>query len=65
MGDNEEKFKLTEWSILYVVLTEYGIDVSHISGRVGRHIVEDFIAGMIEQGYIQKASDLIEEEEDD
>jgi hypothetical protein len=62
MENNEEVFKLTEWFILYTVLTEYGIDVSHISGRVGQHIVEDFIAGMIEQGYILKASDLIGEE---
>lgn len=64
MGDNEEKFKLTEWSILYVVLTEYGIDASHISGRVGRHIVEDFMAEMVNQGYILKNSDQEEEEDD-
>lgn len=37
MGDNEETFKLTEWGILYVVLTEYGIDVSHISGSRTAH----------------------------
>ena len=30
----EENYKLTEWGFLYGVLTEYGIDVSHITGRV-------------------------------
>ena len=65
MDNNGEKYELTEWGILYAVLSEYGIDVSHISGRVGLHIVDDFMAEMVNQGYILKNSDQKAEEKDD
>jgi len=60
MGKHEEddenvKYRLTEWGCLYAVLMDYGIDVSHISGRVGKHIVEDFLEAMETAGYISKA----------
>lgn len=53
--DNEEKYVLTEWGCLYATLTDYGINVDHISGRVGAHIVEDFMDLMVGAGYIKKA----------
>lgn len=46
-------FTLTPWGCLLLVLRDYGIDVSHISGKVGAHIVEDFMELMIKQGNIQ------------
>ena len=52
--DNEEKYVLSEWGCLMSVLMEYGIDVSHITGRVGQHIVEDFMATMCDAGYVSK-----------
>lgn len=52
--DNEEKYVLSEWGCLASVLDEYGIDVSHITGRVGAHIVEDFMDAMCNAGYVSK-----------
>ena len=52
--ENDEKYVLTPWGCLYGVLLDYGIDVSHIKGRVGEHIVEDFMEAMEKAGYISK-----------
>ena len=52
--DNEEKYVLSEWGCLASVLNEYGIDVSQITGRVGAHIVEDFMTAMCDAGYVSK-----------
>ena len=57
MSENEENYKLTEWGFLYGVLSEYGIDVSHITARVGAHIVEDFMDAMCKAGYAEKMED--------
>ena len=54
----DEKYTLTEWGCLYAVLTDYGIDVSHISGNVGRHIVEDFMEAMVRAGYVGKCDEV-------
>lgn len=50
----EEKYVMTEWGCLSSTLEEYGIDVSHITGRVGSHIVEDFMDALCTAGYLQK-----------
>lgn len=50
----EEKYVMTEWGCLSCTLEEYGIDVSHITGRVGAHIVEDFMDAMCNAGYVSK-----------
>lgn len=47
-----ETYGLTPWGCLYVTLKDYGVDLDHISGKVGAHIVEDFMELMIEQGII-------------
>lgn len=52
--DNEEIYALSEWGCLSSTLEEYGIDVSHITGRVGAHIVEDFMDAMCNAGYLEK-----------
>lgn len=52
--DEEEKYVLTPWGCLYGTLIDYGIDVSRIKGRVGEHIVEDFMEAMEKAGYISK-----------
>ena len=54
MPENEEQYELTEWGCLYGVLSEYGIDVSHITARIGAHIVEDFMDAMCKAGYAKK-----------
>ena len=57
MSKNEENFVLSEWGCLSSTLAEYGIDVSHITGRVGAHIVEDFMDAMCKAGYAKKMED--------
>lgn len=52
---NEEAYQLTPWGCLLGVLTDYRIDVSWISAKVGAHIVEDFMEAMMAQGYVGKA----------
>ena len=55
--EDDEKYMLTPWGCLYSVLIDYGINVSHISGRVGEHIVDDFMDSMVKCGYIGKVED--------
>lgn len=56
-GDSDEqKYTLTPWGCLSAVLDDYGIDVSHISGRTGTHIVEDFMEDMARCGYVEKVT---------
>ena len=50
----EETYVISEWGCLCTTLGEYGIDVSHITGRVGAHIVEDFMDAMCNAGYLEK-----------
>lgn len=58
VADNEkETYRITEWGCLYLCLTDYGIDVSKIPGRVGKHIVEDFMDSMCKAGYISVANE--------
>lgn len=54
MEKTEESYVLSEWGCLASVLDEYGINVSHITGRVGAHIVEDFMDAMCNAGYVSK-----------
>lgn len=49
--DDDKKWVLTPWGCLCCVLSDYNIDVSRIPGRVGEHIVEDFMELMCKQGY--------------
>lgn len=54
IDDNDVKYVLSPWGCLSVVLRDYGIDISRISGKVGSHIVEDFMELMEKSGYILK-----------
>ena len=51
---DEERYVISEWGCLCTIFEEYGIDVSHITGRVGAHIVEDFMDAMCNAGYLEK-----------
>lgn len=51
---DEEVFRLTPWGCLSAVLSDYGIDTTHISGKVGGHIVDDFMDLMISCGHAEK-----------
>lgn len=55
-SDEDKIYVATPWGLLYSVLTEYGISAGHISGRIGTHIVDDFMEAMMNSGYVQRAS---------
>lgn len=55
--DDDVKYVLSPWGCLSVVLKDYGIDISRISGKVGSHIVEDFMELMEKSGYILECDD--------
>lgn len=55
--DDDVKYVLSPWGCLSVVLEDYGIDISRISGKVGSHIVEDFMELMEKAGYILECDD--------
>lgn len=61
--DDDAKFVLTEWGCLSSVLTDYGVDVSRVTGKIGEHIVGDFMELMVKCGYIGRAenSDIQDE----
>lgn len=49
----DETYHLTPWGCLHCTLKDYGVDLDYISGRVGAHIVDDFMELMIKQGNIR------------
>lgn len=49
---DDERYVLTPWGCLASVLSDYKIDVSGISGKVGEHIVEDFMDAMERMGHV-------------
>ena len=55
--DDDVKYVLSPWGCLSVVLEDYGIDISRISGKVGSHIVEDFLELLEKAGHILKCDD--------
>lgn len=52
--EENERCVLSEWGCLSLTLNDYGINTDKISGRVGKHIVEDFMELMCKVGYIVK-----------
>ena len=58
----EEKYKLTPMGCLYAVLLDYVgpdhlLDIRKIQGRVGEHIVEDFMDALVRAGYLERKDD--------
>ena len=52
--NDDDTFILTEWGCLACVLGDYGIFTGNITGKVGQHIVEDFMDMMVSMGYVTK-----------
>ena len=50
----DEVFVLTLWGCLCSVLADYNVDVSHITPKMGEHMVEDFFEQMVKAGHIGK-----------
>ena len=52
MNEDNGVFRLTPWGCLKKVLNDYNIDCEHITGRMGEHLVEDFMDSMIRAGHV-------------
>lgn len=58
----EEIYVLTPWGCLMGVLMDYGIDISHITPKMGEHMVNDFLESMVKAGYIGRIQEGEEHE---
>ena len=56
-NNDDEIYVLTPWGCLYATLKDYGINADHIPGRVGEHIVDDFMEAMAKSGYVRKSGE--------
>ena len=59
---SEEKYRVTPMGCLYAVLLDYVgpdhlLDIRKIQGRVGEHIVEDFMDALVKTGYLERNDD--------
>lgn len=54
LEEDDEIYQVTPWGILWSILDDYNIDTSHIKGKVGSHIIEDFMESMKNAGYIKE-----------
>ena len=52
---DDVKFVLTPWGCLSAVLTDYGVDWSHLTPTMGKHMVEDFMDAMVTAGHVVRA----------
>lgn len=50
--DGDEKYVLTPWGCLCVVMDDYNIDYSHLTPMMGKHMVEDFMDAMERAGHV-------------
>lgn len=55
--DEEAVFTLTEWGCLSCVLSDYNIDFSHITPKMGEHMAQDFLELLEHCGYIKKINE--------
>lgn len=56
-NENDEVYCLSMWGCLYVVLQDYDIDVSHITPKMGEHMIEDLMELLENCGYVGKVAD--------
>lgn len=59
---SEVKYQVTPMGCLYAVLLDYVgpdhlLDIRKIQGRVGEHIVEDFMDALVRAGYLGRNDD--------
>lgn len=52
--DDGVRYVLSEWGCLSATLNDYGIDYSHITPKMGFHMVEDFMELMVKSGHVIK-----------
>ena len=55
--EDDEVYGLTPWGIMYAVLRDYGFDPERLTKRMGEHLVDDFMDGMVRHGYAEKGEE--------
>ena len=50
------KFVITPECLLYLIISDYGIDPGEWIPRIWQHIYEDFMDGLEKQGIVSKVS---------
>ena len=60
MTEGNEKYRLTLWGCLAGVLQDYGIDISHITPKMGEHMVTDFMETLEISGYLERHENEID-----
>ena len=53
-AESDEIYTLTPWGCLCAAFSDYNVDISFITGKMGGHIVEDFMELMEKAGYVKK-----------
>ena len=59
---DDDVFRLTKYGCLVAVMSDYGINLDHITPAIGEHLVDDFFECLAKQGYLQKVDPEDEEE---
>lgn len=57
MNKQEEKYVISPWGCLSTTLTDYAVDISHITPAMGEHMVEDFMDAMVKAGHVGKVEE--------
>ena len=52
--DENAEYTFTPWGCLSFILEEYGVDITGITGKIGVHLVEDFMELMEKCGHVKK-----------
>ena len=53
--NEDEVYHLTPWGCMVAIMEDYAVDISHITPKMGEHMVEDFMNLMCEQGHVGRA----------
>ena len=55
--DDNVEYTFTPWGCLACILDEYGVDITGVTGKIGEHLVEDFMELMEKCGYVRRTDD--------
>ena len=56
----EEVYVLTPYGVLLSVMSDYGIDISHITPRMAEHLFGDLMEALCKQGYVGRKEKNVE-----
>ena len=57
-NEDEEAYVLSPWGCLAVVMNDYNVDYSHLTPKMGEHMVNDFMETMERVGYVSRREEI-------